>query len=262
MNRLLVKISLLLWFLIGTFSLQAGAEPLKGLSDVPWKGERLVFELTWFKLRAGTSVLEVSEGENQGRKAYNISAVTTSNDYVDMIYKVRDRIDSFIYADNLSSYRYKVHQEEGSFRRDKEVIFDYDKGIVNYTRDKETSLHYIKAFAQDSLSSIYYLRTKELIVGKSVMIDVFDSKKLWQVEVQVLGKEKIETPVGSFNTVQVKPILKFEGIFQRKGDVYIWLTDDNRKMPVRMRSKIKIGSISADLIEYKYSGQRSVVSGQ
>ena len=255
MNRLLVKTSLLLWLLIGSFSLQAGAEPLKGLPDVPWKGERLVFELTWFKLKAGTSVLEVSEGENQGRKAYNISAVTTSNDYVDIIYKVRDRIDSFIYADNLSSYRYKVHQEEGSFRRDKEIRFDYDKGIVNYTRDKQNTLHHIKAFVQDSLSSIYYLRTKELTVGKSVIIDVFDSRKLWQVEVQVLGKEKIETPVGAFNTLLVKPILKFEGIFQRKGDVYIWLTDDARKIPVRMRSKIKIGSISADLIEYKYSKQ-------
>lgn len=250
MNRLLVKISLLLWFLIGTFSLQAGAEPLKGLPDVPWKGERLVFELTWLKLKAGTTTLEVSEEENQGRKIYNMSAVTTSNKNLDIIYKVRDRIDSFIYADNLSSYRYKVHQEEGSFRRDKEIIFDYGKGIVTYTRDKETTLYLIKAFVQDSLSSIYYLRTKELIVGKSVMIDVFDSKKLWQVEVQVLGKEKVETPVGAFNTVLVKPILKFEGIFQRKGDVYIWLTDDNRKMPVRMRSKIKIGSISADLIEY------------
>ncbi len=262
MNSLLLKTGLLLWLLIGSFSLQAGAEPLKGLPDVPWKGERLVFELTWFKLKAGTSVLEVSEGENQGRKAYNISAVTTSNEYVDIIHKVRDRIESYIYADNLSSYRYKVHQEEGSFRRDKEIIFDYDKGIVSYTRDKETSLHYVKAFVQDSLSSIYYLRTKELIVGKPVIIDIFDNRKLWQVEVQVLGKEKIETPVGAFNTVMVKPVLKFEGIFQRKGDVYIWLTDDSRKMPVKMRSKIKIGSISADLIEYKYSGQKSGVSGQ
>ncbi|MBI5756229.1 MAG: DUF3108 domain-containing protein, partial [Nitrospirae bacterium] len=63
-------------------------------------------------------------------------------------------------------------------------------------------------------------------------------------------------PVGVFNTIQIKPILKFEGIFQRKGDVYIWLTDDNRKMPVKMRSKILIGSISADLVEYKYSKQQ------
>jgi len=261
-NSLLLKTSLFLWLLIGGFSLQAGAEPLKGLPDVPWKGERLVFELTWFKLKAGTSVLEVSEGENQGRKAYNISAVTTSNEYVDIIHKVRDRIESYIYADNLSSYRYKVHQEEGSFRRDKEIIFDYGKGTVTYTKDKKTTIYGISTLVNDSLSSIYYLRTKELTVGKPVIIDIFDTKKLWQVEVQVLGKEKVETPVGVFDTVLVKPILKFEGIFQRKGDVYIWLTDDNRKMPVKMRSKIKIGSISADLVEYKYSGQRSAVSGQ
>lgn len=222
-------------------------------SNVPWRGERLVFELSWFQIKAGTSVMEVLEREDEGRKYYNISAVTTSNDYIDIIYKVRDRIESFVHADNLSSYRYKVHQEEGNFRRDKEIIFDYDKKVAVYTKDKKTTLHEITNFMNDALSSLYYLRTKELIVGKPVIMDVFDDRKLWQLDIQVLEKEKIETPVGVFNTVKIKPILKFDGIFQRKGDVYIWLTDDNRKMPVKMRSKIKIGSISADLVEYKYS---------
>jgi hypothetical protein len=231
----------------------AKAEPVSAIPDLPWKGERLVFELSWFAIKAGTAVMEVSEREDRGRKAYQISAVTASNEYIDIIYKVRDRIDSFVYADNLSSYKYKVHQEEGFFRRDKEIIFDYDKKEATYTKDKKTSVHSIPAFVQDSLSSLYYLRTKELTVGKPVIIDVFDNKKLWQVEVQVLKKERIETAAGVFDTVQIKPILKFEGIFQRKGDVYIWLTDDSRKMPVKMKSKIKIGSISADLIEYKNS---------
>lgn len=233
----------------------ARAESTIALPNVPWKGERLVFELSWFKIKAGTAVMEVSQRENQGRAAYNISALTSSNDYIDIIYRVRDRIDSFIYADNLSSYRYRVHQEEGSFRRDKEIVFDYDKKLATYTKDKKVSVYEISHFVNDALSSLYYLRTKELTVGKTVTMDVFDDKKLWQVDVQVLGKERVETPVGVFNTVLVKPILKFEGIFQRKGEVYIWLTDDNRKMPVKMRSKITIGSISADLVEYKYSKQ-------
>lgn len=253
--RYLVRKTMPFLILIIFFVSDAKAEPSAVIPDVPWKGERLVFELSWFEVKAGTSVIEVSEGESKGRKTYNISVVTTSNGYLDVIYRVRDRIESSIYADNLSSYRYKVHQEEGSFRRDKEIIFDYGKGTVTYTKDKKTTIYGISTLVNDSLSSIYYLRSKELTVGKPVIIDIFDSKKLWQVEVQVLGKEKVETPVGVFDTVLVKPILKFEGIFQRKGDVYIWLTDDNRKMPVRMRSKIKIGSISADLIEYKYGKQ-------
>ena len=240
-------------FLTLVVAVSAYAEPAVVLPNVPWKGERLVFELSWFKLKGGTATMEVAEEYAQGKKSYHISAITASNSFVDTFYKVRDRVDSFIYADNLSSHRYKVHQEEGSFRRDKEITFDYLKGTATYIKDQKTSVYSIPSSVQDAFSALYYLRTKKITVGKTETLNVFEDKKLWQVEVQVLGKEKIQTPAGVFDTIMVKPILKFEGIFQRKGDVYIWLTDDERKMPVRMRSKIKIGSISADLIEYKYS---------
>lgn len=237
-------------------TLKVNAEPDLVLPDVPWKAERLTFELSWFKVKAGTAVMDVSESsDSNGRKLYQISAVTKSNEFLDMFHKVRDRIDSFVYADNLASYNFKVHQEEGSYRNDKEIVFDYGKKAAIYTKNKETTIHDIPAFVSDALSALYYIRTKELVLGKTITIDVFDDKKLWQVEVQVLGRERVETHAGEFDTVLIKPILKFEGIFQRKGDVYIWLTDDSRKMPVKMRSKVVIGSVWADLVEYKYSKQ-------
>ena len=73
----------------------------------------------------------------------------------------------------------------------------------------------------------------------------------------MIRKERIVTAAGEFDTVVVNPLLKFEGIFQRKGEVYLWLTDDSRKMPVRMKSKIAIGSIFAELVEYTYKGEGS-----
>lgn len=249
--RLILRGVVSLLFISFVFTAYAEAESAVALHNVPWKAERLLFELSWFKLKVGTATMEASEEYIEGKQGYHISAITASNSFVDTFFKVRDRVDSFIYADNLSSYRYKVHQEEGSFRRDKEISFDYSKGIATYVKDQKTSVHSIPSSVQDAFSALYYLRTKKITVGKTETINVFEDKKLWQVEVQVLGKEKIQTPAGVFDTIMVKPILKFEGIFQRKGDVYIWLTDDNRRMPVRMRSKIKIGSISADLVEYK-----------
>lgn len=250
--RLILRGAVSLLFFAFVFTAYAEAEPAVALPNVPWKAERLVFELSWFKLKGGTAVMEISEEDVQGRRIYHVSSVTVSNKFVDTFYKVRDRVDSFIYADNLSSYRYKVHQEEGRFRRDKEISFDYSKGTATYIKDQKASVHSIPSSVQDALSALYYLRTKKVTVGETETINVFEDKKLWQLEVQILGKEKIQTPAGAFDTIMVKPILKFEGIFQNKGDVYIWLTDDNRRMPVRMRSKIKIGSISADLLEYKY----------
>jgi hypothetical protein len=222
-------------------------------SAVLWKGERLVFQLSWFGIPVGKAVVEASDvGYRQGKKMYGISAVTKSNEFIDAFYPVRDTISSLISAETLASYKYVVHEEEGDYRSDKEIIFDYEKRKATFTKNGEASTYDIPAFVTDSLSAYYYFRTKELTVGKSVTIDVFDDKQLWQVEIQALRRETVSTPAGTFDAIVTKPLLKFEGIFQRKGDVYIWITDDSRKLPVRMKSKIAIGSINADLIEYSY----------
>jgi len=253
-NRALL--CLLVFFI---FSADAAAESSASPS-VLWKGERLVFKISWFGIPAGTAVVEASDaGYLQGKKMYGISAVTASNQFIDAFYPVRDGIYSFVFADTLASYKFMVHQEEGTYRSDKEIVFDYAKRKATYTKNGDVSMHDIPAFVTDSLSAYYYFRTKEMTVGKPITIDVFDDKQLWQVEIQILRKERISTPAGTFNTILIKPLLKFEGIFQRKGDVYIWITDDSRKMPVRMKSKIVIGSIYADLIEYAY--ERSIKNG-
>jgi hypothetical protein len=221
--------------------------------SVVWKGERLVFALSWFSIPAGTSVAEVADAEDfQGKKMYRLSVTSASNKTIDAIYKVRDSIFSYVFADTLASHAFLVHQKEGSYRGEKEIVFDYVNRTATFRKNENISFHVIPGFVSDSLSAFYYFRTKELVVGKSITVDVFDDQKLWQVEVHILGKERIQTPAGVFNTILIKPLLKFEGIFQRKGDVYLWVTDDSRKMPVRMKSEIIIGSIYADLIQYQH----------
>ncbi len=220
---------------------------------ITWKGERLVFALSWFNIPAGISVAEVKDAEDfHGKKMYRLSVISESNQTIDAFYKVRDSIFSYVFADTLASHAFIVHQKEGSYRGEKEIIFDYANKTAMFRKNENISFHVIPDFVSDSLSAFYYFRTKKLIVGKSITIDVFDDQKLWQVEVHVLGKERIQTPAGVFDTILIKPLLKFEGIFQRKGDVYLWVTDDNRKMPVRMKSKVIIGSIYADLIQYQH----------
>ncbi|MEK6545277.1 MAG: DUF3108 domain-containing protein, partial [Nitrospinota bacterium] len=82
-------------------------------------------------------------------------------------------------------------------------------------------------------------------------------KKNWQVEVNVLKKEKIKIYSGEVDTILVKPLLKFEGIFQRKGDLYIWLTDDEKKIPVQVKTSIIIGSIQSKIISINGVGATS-----
>ena len=224
-------------------------------SSVLWKGERLVFKLSWLGIPAGMTVVEASDaGYLQGKKMYGISALTTSNKFIDAFYPVRDGIHSLIFADTLASYKFIVHQEEGSYRSDKEIIFDYVKRKATFTKNGEVSMYDIPAFVSDSLSAYYYFRTKELMVGKPITHASMSSmtSSRGRSRSKSSARNALRRLQALSTPTLTEPLLKFEGIFQRKGDVYIWITDDSRKMPVRMKSKIVIGSINADLIEYAY----------
>jgi hypothetical protein len=99
----------------------------------------------------------------------------------------------------------------------------------------------------DALAAFHFVRRQPLVVGTSLYVEVFDSKKLYRMEVQVLKREEIETPLGAFKTLLIRPVMLSEGIFSRKGDVLIWITDDEKRIPLMLRSKVKIGSVTATL---------------
>ena len=213
--------------------------------------EKLVFDLTWTGVKAGTSTLETVNDKGRTK----IISTARSADWVSLFYTVDDRVESLLSNEQTVSLiglpeNYRIKVREGRHRRDKELIFDHANSQVTFIDHlgNEKKTYKIDGKTFDPLTSFYYVRTLKLEVGKSVYVDVFDSKKLWNVEVQVLRREKIKTKLGEFDTVVIKPLMKSEGIFNRKGDVYIWLTDDKKRIPVKLESKVAIGSITATLV--------------
>lgn len=212
--------------------------------------EKLVFDLTWTGLKAGTSTLETVNDRGHTK----IISTARSADWVSLFYTVDDRVESLLRNEQTVSSiclpeNYRIKLREGRHRRDKELIFDHAKSqvtFIDHLGNKKKN-YKIDGKTFDPLTSFYYVRTLKLEVGKSVYVDVFDSKKLWNVEVRVLRREKIKTKLGEFDTVVIKPLMKSEGIFNKKGDVYIWLTDDEKRIPVKLESKVAIGSVTATL---------------
>ncbi len=214
-------------------------------------GEKLVFSLTWMGIPAGTATLEVKEKRIMGdREVYYVLSTARSNSFISMFYPVEDQVETFIDAEGVYSHGIKVRQREGNYKSDKEIIFDHKNRKAIMTKNGgEPEVFDIPSKIQDSLSCLYYFRTMNPTVGESVFIDTHESKKNWQLEVKVLKKEKLVTPLGVFNTIKVKALVRFEGVFVDKGDAYIWFTDDDKKIPIQVRSKVKIGSVYATLIE-------------
>ena len=151
----------------------------------------------------------------------------------------------------MSSENYRITLREGRHRKDREVVFYPEPGKVLF-RDhlkKEEKLLKVPEGLLDPLAGFFVIRNRSLKVGKDEFVRIFDSKKVYDVRVEVLRRETVETSLGRFQTIVIKPHLKSEGIFYRKGEIYIYLTDDERHLPVLLKSKILIGSVVAELVK-------------
>jgi hypothetical protein len=161
-------------------------------------------------------------------------------------------VQSLFDIQTMQSLSYSLDQSHGKRKKQRHMIFDHEAGEVSFTENGKKETIAIPRQTQDALSSLYFLRTrKEFTVGTPIVFDIHDGGKNWSVEVHVLGRERLKTPVGEFDTIKVRTYPKYEGVFMHKGEIFIWLTDDDRKVPVLMKSTITIGSIVSTLTEMK-----------
>ncbi len=217
--------------------------------------ERLEFELAYSGVPAGHAVQEVKQFNNQ----IQIVSTARSADWLRFFFPVNDRIESFLTSGSSplyigSPHLYHEQKHEGRTITNREARFDRQKMEVT-TIDhlkKSEKTQAISRRTYDTLSSFFYFRTIPLQVGTSYFIDIYDCNRLWNTEVKVLRREEIITPLGRFKTIVIKPLLKSEGIFARTSDMFIWLTDDDRRIPVQMKSKVVVGSITATLTGGSY----------
>ena len=218
-------------------------------------GETLTYEISWSKIvTAGIAVMEVKEERlPNGRKVFRFVATSRSVGLVDKFYPVNDRVESLFDPRIRQSLSFSINESHGKRRRRRSLTFDHaGRTVVSTVNDDPPKTMTIPDGVQDALSSLFYLRTmKDFTIGKSHVIKVNDSGKNWSVEVFTLGREKVKTPAGEFNTIKVKTFPRYEGVFMNKGEIFIWLTDDSRKIPVLMKSMISIGSIVTTLTDMK-----------
>jgi hypothetical protein len=212
-------------------------------------GESLRFSVQYGFIHAGSAWLEVPEVRLwRGHEVYTLVARAESNAFFSRFYKVRERIESYWDRHGLYSRRYFEDRREGKYRQKSDIIFDPEKHEAIYSDGQAFP---VPPRVQDALSAFYYARTQALPLGGSIVFHYHASRKSQPLQVKVLGRERIETPAGSFDCVAVEPILKAGGIFKNTGRLVVWLTDDPRRMPVLMKSKVLIGSISVVLQEAK-----------
>ncbi|MDW7682434.1 MAG: DUF3108 domain-containing protein, partial [bacterium] len=179
-----------------------------------------------------------------GVECYKIQTDARSSAFFSAFFKVRDKVISYMDRQGLFSWGFEKHLREGSYASDQYVDYDQFNGWA--VTNKKDSLR-IPPCVHDILTSFYFVRTQSLEPGNSLFLDNHADNKLYPLEIKVHKKERIRVNAGTFDCIVVEPILRASGLFKSKGRLLVWLTDDERKIPVQMKSKIIIGYITAEL---------------
>ena len=227
--------------------------------QAPWmKGERLTFSLGWGPITAGTATLEVKplpEGKTE------FLSFAQGNSTITRIYPVYDTVSTRVRNKGLMTAVFRKNLHEGRrhtssasrFARKGEKAWLSDTVFTDMKtrkvkRSADTAVA-IQGMEHSIMSAFYYVRTIPLAAGDTTRFSAVSGKKRYELKVLVHGRESLKTSIGTVNTVKVEPVLDGDGIFNSKGRIFIWLTDDDRRIPVLMECEIALGSIKAKLIK-------------
>ncbi|HEX8619859.1 MAG TPA: DUF3108 domain-containing protein [Thermoanaerobaculia bacterium] len=204
-------------------------------------GETLDYTVTWMKVTGGTARMTIAPIDDATR--YRVTSVVRSGGSIARLFKVRDEIESIVDRADFSTLRYTKRLDE---RGDKELeITTITDGVASRKRERVRRL-LVPRPVLDPFSVIYHCRTLDLSPGKVYEFTLLSDMKLYNVHARVVRREQIQTPAGQFNTVMVEPQMASGGV-AREERLFIWYSDDERRLPVRIRTEVKFGSITATL---------------
>ncbi len=222
-------------------------------AGTPWlaavAGERLEYRVRWGVLNVGRAVLEV-EGAAAGTVVLRATARTRG--WIDPIYPVRDRVESTVLAAELRPLRLDKRTKEGHGKAERvQVEFDREAGVARYAKDGEPREPLpLPGEYQDPLSCIYAYRALAPGAEGEVDLQVTDGKRMIAGSFREVGRERVRTPAGEFDTVIVEPSIEgLGGVFRKskKAKLVIWFTDDARRRPVRLYREVAGGRCTMEL---------------
>jgi len=213
-------------------------------------GERLVYDVGYSFITAGEAVFSIPAIDTiHGKECYQVLFTVVSTPTFSFFYKVDDRYETMLDTKGIFPWRFTQRVREGKYKYDFSAKFDQLNGVA-LTKDNRYT---IPPYVHDAVSAMYYVRTLDFSrsrPGEKFYLQNFYKDSTYQLAVKFLGYQQIEVEAGKFNCVLVEPLMKEGGLFKSEGRIIIWMTNDERKIPIKVSTKVMVGSIDAELREY------------
>lgn len=218
-------------------------------------GETLDYDIYWGAIYVGKSYLKIeSTVDISSRPAWHIVSETRSGSFLANFYKVEDRNESWMDAAGLHSYGYYKKISEGGHFFNEWVIFDGAGGRfygmkMNRKRQISSFEGPLDRTVNDMLSAVYRVRAMQATPDSRIEMDV-NTKRNWKLQIRYGKREKISTGYGKKKCIMVEPMAGEEGLFVAKAGrrMFVWITDDELKVPMMLKAEISIGSVTAKLV--------------
>jgi hypothetical protein len=215
--------------------------------QVPYKaGEVLAFDISWsdYLTAANATVTVRDKRSSFGSTAYYLVAEGQPVGLLAAIYSVYYKVDSLVDVSTLLPQRGSVFSQEGRHRRMQ--VTRFDQGQRRATYEMTTTTVYKRELrltspAHDPLSALFFLRTLTMRQGETTAMAVVNDGELFNVNVTIAGRETLETPLGRQSAWKLIPrVLDSRG--KPAGDeLAIWISDDSRRLPLRIDAKLEVG---------------------
>lgn len=219
-----------------------------------WIGEQIVFHVAFGIIPAGKARVSVVDTATvNGQLCVRAVSTARSAKSFDFVFTVRDSVETWFDADSIYSMRFRKKLREGRFRDEKIVDYDLPNEQVHWWDDgvKKPSIS-VPPRVQDVLSAGFKTRTLPMNVGDTIFVKTHDVKKTFDLMVIIHGREFVETPAGRFDCFKTEPVSATGGLFQKEksAHVYVWVTADERRIPVQMQTRVSFGHITASMESY------------
>lgn len=261
-------------FLIGIFFLLGVTPPADSLAQdvqknhevntVSKAGNNTAFDVgEWFQFRihygvvtAGYATLEVTQ-DKANENAYHIKGFGETTGFSRFFFKVEDYYESKIDKTTALPYQFIRKIDEGGHTKNKVIDFDQAARMAYVHDKKKNKEHEIKTAGdvQDMVSTFYYLRnavdTSNLKKGDETEVTMFFDEENYPFKLRYLGKQRIRTKFGKVDALMFRPLVLAGRVFKEQESLTVWVSDDNNKIPLRIKASLAVGSIKADLDAYK-----------
>jgi hypothetical protein len=240
---------LIVLLFVSSFTFSFGQDIFKIGEPVFNAGEHLTYRLKYGFFTGATADLRVEETNKKfdGHSAYHIVADGRTAGAFDVFYKVRNRYETYVDKTTLLPYYYTENRREGGYKHKDNVSFDHETDQITAAK----GVYPLKGKIFDFLSAYYFSRSidvSKIHVGEKFDLQYFLEDGIHTLTITYVGKEVVESELGKFNCLKFNPTIIPGRVFKKNSRLYLWITDDDNRIPIKAHVELIVGSVTMDLM--------------